>query len=438
MGAMSAWNVGACDQAVAAALKNKAKDRIFRGMRTSYQFSSIKTMRVRSGLIQTLRPLVHMSAAPHTAPRILHIASWYPSAVHGTLGNFVERHVQAIATRCRGEVWYAAPVPAQQTVPANSMRDCGNYTERIFYFRARKPAVQQVTTALLKAAQSTEPFDLIHLHVAYPAGKAARKLARQWNVPLVVTEHWTAYHADQRRALPFWRRHSMLKTGRAAAALCPVSEDLAASMRDFGINGTYCPVPNVVDTALFHPAHGMRHGETYHALHISSLRDDQKNISGMLRAFGKALAACPNLRISIIGDGDPEPHLRYARELGIVDRIEIAGEISLTEVAERMRAADALILFSRFENFPCVIPEAWGSGIPVLSTDVGGIREHLTPDRGALVANEDETALSATLTAWAQGNATFEAEAMRQYAETTFSVAAVANAYHGVYLGVLK
>ena len=73
-----------------------------------------------------------MAAESATAPRILHIASWYPSAVHGTLGNFVERHVQAISSLNGGEVWFAAAVPAGEVVPANTVRDCGTYTERIF------------------------------------------------------------------------------------------------------------------------------------------------------------------------------------------------------------------------------------------------------------------------------------------------------------------
>ena len=36
--------------------------------------------------------------------RVLHLASWYPTAVHGTLGNFVQRHVEAVATMHRCEV----------------------------------------------------------------------------------------------------------------------------------------------------------------------------------------------------------------------------------------------------------------------------------------------------------------------------------------------
>ena len=43
--------------------------------------------------------------------KILHVASWYPSEVHQSLGNFVERHVEAVARQCDVEVW--APVPVK-------------------------------------------------------------------------------------------------------------------------------------------------------------------------------------------------------------------------------------------------------------------------------------------------------------------------------------
>ena len=374
-----------------------------------------------------------MVAASATSPRILHIASWYPSAVHGTLGNFVERHVQAISTLHGGEIWFAAAVPAGEVVPTNTVRDCGTYIERIFYFRARKPMVRQVTRALLRAAKESSDFDLIHLHVAYPAGRAGRKLARKWGIPLVLTEHWTAYHADQRSSIPFWGKWSMRLTGQIARVLCPVSQDLASSMRTFGMLGKYTVVPNVVDTELFRPEPKRPQTATFQALHISSLHDEQKNVSGLLRAAAIALEFCSNLRVAVIGDGDPKPYQTQAKELGIDDAVEISGEIPLEAVAERMRHSDALLLFSRYENFPCVIPEAWASGIPVLSTDVGGIREYLTDERGGLIASEDESALAQTLIQWAQHPHQFNARSLRSYAENTFSVEAVAQAYDNVY-----
>ena len=43
--------------------------------------------------------------------KVLHVASWYPSEVHPSLGNFIARHVEAVATACEVEVW--APVPVR-------------------------------------------------------------------------------------------------------------------------------------------------------------------------------------------------------------------------------------------------------------------------------------------------------------------------------------
>jgi len=381
-----------------------------------------------------------MPETPDHSLRILHLASWYPSEVHGTLGNFVKRHISAISSVHSGEVWYAAPSPFDQSVPQNTHTDCGNFQERIVYFKAQKPVVRGTTRALLNLATQNDgpPFDVVHLHVAYPAGKAARTLARRWGIPLVVTEHWTAYHEEQRNTLPFWRRWSMRQTLKQAQLICPVSEDLARSIQNFGAASRFCVVPNVVDTELFQPetapAHSAEH--PFQWLHISSLSDEQKNISGMIRAIQKLrqqTAANETFEVQIVGDGNPEPHQALVDALDLQDCITVHGEVSLEEVAEKMRTADALLLFSRYENFPCVIPEAWASGIPVLSTDVGGIREHLTEDRGELIESEDEAALAKSMLHWMQSPNTFNQEDLRTHAMKHFSMAAVGKAYSDVY-----
>lgn len=385
---------------------------------------------------------------PKTAdsPRVLHLASWYPSAVHGTLGNFVRRHIDAIATEHASEIWYAAPSPSDQSLPQNTHKDFGNFKERIVYFKAQKPVVNGTTRALLKLADQMDeqPFDLIHLHVAYPAGKAARILSKRWGTPLVVTEHWTVYHTDQQTKLPFWRKWSMLRTLGQARLICPVSEDLARSIQTFGGGQHFCVVPNVVDTEMFHPQENVKgnvhDGERrkFQWLHISSLSEDQKNIRGIIHAIQQLRKSTDAFHLNIIGDGDPKPHEELVIELGLQDCIAVQGEISLNEVADQMRHSDALLLFSRYENFPCVIAEAWASGIPVLSSDVGGISEHLTDDRGALVQSEDVAELAQTMHAWILREQTFDGRALRAHATDYFSVAAIAKAYGEAYHAALS
>ena len=280
--------------------------------------------------------------------------------------------------------------------------------------------------------------DLIHLHVAYPAGAAARRLAAYWGVPLVLTEHWTVYGRTAWADCPAWRRWDMRRTGAAADCICPVTRGLGEDMQAAGVgrNGLFVPVPNVVDTGLFHPQEPGAAEEPLTLLHISSLVDHHKNISGLLRALAMCLPELPGLRVRIIGDGDPEPHRRFAEALGIGDRIHWGTEIPLAQVAAEMRQAHALVLFSHFENFPCVIGEAWASGIPVFATRVGGIAEYLDAAHGALVEPGDEAGLARVLRDWVNGRR-WDPVRLRSTATDRFSLPAVAEAYDRVYRTLL-
>jgi len=302
----------------------------------------------------------------------------------------------------------------------------------------RRPHAFFATRALVALGRTLERPDLIHLHVAYPAGAAARRLAAHWGVPLVLTEHWTVYGRTAWAQYPAWRRWDMRRTGAAADCICPVTRGLGEDMQAAGVgrNGLFVPVPNVVDTGLFHPRVQGAGEEPLTLLHISSLVDHHKNISGLLRALALCLPELPELRVRIIGDGDPEPHRRFAATLGIGDRIQWGTEIPLAQVAAEMRQAHALVLFSHFENFPCVIGEAWASGIPVFATRVGGIAEYLDADHGALVEPGDEAGLAQVLRDWVHGRR-WDPIRLRSTATDRFSLPAVAEAYDRVYRTLL-
>ena len=66
-------------------------------------------------------------------------------------------------------------------------------------------------------------------------------------------------------------------------------------------------------------------------------------------------------------------------------RVITTGEISYEQVGMELRKADALVMFSMYENMPCVILEALCTGIPVIASEVGGIKEVINPENGILV-----------------------------------------------------
>ena len=375
--------------------------------------------------------------------RVLHIANWYPSKVHDSLGNFIQRHVRAISTEHDCELWYTSPVSNENPLIGTSeVLDGDGFIERIAYPRATKPGVRAVTRSLLKFEPGEEVAmpDLVHLHVAFPAGRAARILAERWNVPLVVTEHWTAYHDSHH--IPLWRRIAMRRTAASTSVFCPVTEQLAEKMQEFKMRNhsrteTYKVVPNVVDTARFDLGSRKRNkGDEVRILHVSSLEEAQKNITGILNTISTIRSTRPefNFSLTLVGGADPErlgKVRRYAASMNLAEPcVKFTGAISGDEVASQMKECDAVLLFSRKENFPCAIAEAWACGKPVITTDVGGIAEHMNDERGMLINSGDEKALAEAIL---RLDKDWDEESIRKYAVDNFSVEAVAKSYSEAY-----
>jgi glycosyltransferase involved in cell wall biosynthesis len=103
--------------------------------------------------------------------------------------------------------------------------------------------------------------------------------------------------------------------------------------------------------------------------------------------------------LNVIGAGPLEAQLRHqAESLGLGGSIHFLGRQPPADVARHMNAADVFCLASWNEGFPNVILEAMACGLPVVSTDVGGIRERIDrPSRGQLIRAGDIDGFAAAL-----------------------------------------
>ena len=103
-------------------------------------------------------------------------------------------------------------------------------------------------------------------------------------------------------------------------------------------------------------------------------------------------------QLDVIGDGPERVHYeRSAAGLGLSEYVIFHGSRPKPAVAQAMREADLLVLPSRFDNSPCVVVEALASGLPVVSTTVGGIPELVDERSGKLVPPDDAVALAEAL-----------------------------------------
>jgi glycosyltransferase involved in cell wall biosynthesis len=197
------------------------------------------------------------------------------------------------------------------------------------------------------------------------------------------------------RALRSARNLALRRTSRI---LIP-SESLRGLAAAWGIRADQIEVlPNPVEVP---PALGereelrRRHGLEGPTLVFAGRLSVQKAVDVAL----DALTRLDGLDLVLAGDGPDAEKLRaLAGELGLDGRARFLGPQPRSTVFELLRAGDAVVLPSKWENFPHVLVEALAVGTPVIATAAGGVTEIVRDgENGLLVPPEDSEALAAAI-----------------------------------------
>jgi glycosyltransferase involved in cell wall biosynthesis len=336
----------------------------------------------------------------------LWLASWYPHRGDPFNGDFIQRHALALATQMPVTVVHVV----KEGPRAETVTRTGALTERISYFPAPATPISALNKVLSQVrtfrlyqrafrahvAENGRP-ELIHVHVCMNAGLFALWLKARYQIPYVVTEHYSVYipgstgtFADR----PFLYRFTNRLVLRRAIGVTSVSGFLLRCMRAVTPIKRPEVTPNVVNTKIFYPATAGAN-IPFRFVHVSTFLR-HKNVPAILDAFALLRAERQDWTLELVGPAG-EDIRAYARQQALSDHLHWTGEIPYTSAGDRLREADAFVMFSRFENQPCVISEALCCGIPVIASAVGGIPEVLNPDNGVLVPPGDVSALAVAL-----------------------------------------
>ena len=351
---------------------------------------------------------------------ILFLASWYPNKVQPSNGNFIQQHAQAVASHCNVYTLHiiARNQPEKLVLEQNLH---GEVLETIVYYKkinSKIPGLSHIQKQLIrkkaheigfhKILEKAKHIEITHLNVCFPAGMFALHLKSKFNIPYIMKEHWTAFLETDPNKISAIEMHFIKKIAAQASCICPVSQDLKNAMSSLGINNPFKVIPNVVDPDIFKHQPAELNTTTQRILHISNLNDTQKNITGILKVVQRLYQKNLDFHITIAGNGAIDPLIKKAKELHIPDAI-ISFEMEKTraEVAQLMNTHHLFLLFSNYENLPCVIAEALTVGLPVIATDVGGVSEMLNDTNGIVIPANNETALATQLSAFIKNDVVF-------------------------------
>ncbi len=185
-----------------------------------------------------------------------------------------------------------------------------------------------------------------------------------------------------------WLRPTL---ARADAVLVP-SEFLAAVFAKWAVPTEI--VPNIIDLARFKPAKGKERG---HHLIVTRNLEDIYDIPNALRAFAAIRRVHADARLTVAGSGPRLASLeKLCAELGVADAVRFTGRLDNEDIVDLYLNADLLLNPSLVDNMPISLLEAMASGVPIVSTNVGGI-PHLVEDgkNAILVAPGEPAAMAA-------------------------------------------
>lgn len=163
--------------------------------------------------------------------------------------------------------------------------------------------------------------------------------------------------------------------------------------------------------------------------------ENQKDYQTLAKAVRRVALACPGqFELHIYGDG---PQEQQTREMfsGIDAPIIFKGFIEDMTVA--MKGADVFVLSSHWEGLPRSIIEAMSCRLPVIATDVGGVKELVVHGHsGYLVAHANDEALVDAMIAYVKNEALWRTHAESSYARfnTEFTLEKMLDKYLQAYL----
>lgn len=262
---------------------------------------------------------------------------------------------------------------------------------------------------MARAARSTAErlhrtigFDLVNAHWLDPDGIAAAEIARDLNLPLVLSARGCDVNLNL--TLPFLRER-LLTAVQAAAAVTTVSPQLRAALVQAGVQADHVTaIPNGVDTARFFVRSraaaraALELPREARLIVCVSRLSEEKGVDVLVEAMAHPAVAARGATLMLVGDG-PMREALTARvaSLGIASAVRFVGAVSHDSAAEWFAAADVCCLPSLREGYPNVVLEALACGRPMVASKVGAIPDMLSDASGILVPAGNSDALGLAL-----------------------------------------
>jgi len=374
---------------------------------------------------------------------ILYLPSWFPSRRDAYPGDFIKRHAESASLYNRITVFYTAIDETIKQPELTEEKINDNFTIYIYYYPVVKGILSPVINGVKRFSALRKIYnkifansspDLVHVHVAYPAGLFALYLKKRKGLEYIISEHDVIYMPgyDNYHVPGQFEKKMIPLIYKNAKTIHAVSKSLANALMNLKLAvKTPVVIPNVVNTEIF-KYKGKEESKIFRFVH-ASLLVNQKNPEGMLAALSIVKKKRDDFMLKILGPAT-EKIRKLVEELSLKDQIVFMNEVPYSEVANEISRSDAMIHFTRYETFGCVIAESLCCGVPVIISDLEVTRELINDKvNGLLVTESDVNDLAEKILFFMEKGFTINSKQVAEESQQKFNYTHVGKAFDKMY-----
>ena len=373
---------------------------------------------------------------------ILFLTSWYPVNSNPSHGIFVRNHAIALSHFQSVIVVYAYACKDGPYFKVEHKNVNENLTEYIVKYPKSSGVLKFLNSFLnYKKAhriliehllQKKTKIKALQVNVIFPASVVLSLYKRVFREKHTVVEHWSGYLPDDDSYKGSILKHFTKKCISGASKIWHVSHLQKAAMEMAGLKGNYELIYNAVNIKTF-PLSNWKQ-ERIKLLHVSSLVEKEKNISGTFNVIKKLQDQNLDFDIEIAGGaGDGLANAKNLANKLNLKNITFTGELPPEKISELMQKSSALVLFSNYEGMPVVALEALSCGLPVFGTNVGQLPFMIREEFGVLVEKGNEGEFADALKKLFTNSYNFNSTAMHEFVVKNASYEAVGKQMNEFY-----
>ncbi len=276
----------------------------------------------------------------------------------------------------------------------------------------------------------------------------------QKKIPLVTTIHHpiTQDHRLELQATNNWKQrfssnrwHSFLKMQKTVAPklkkiICPSNQSKEDVIKEFEVNGENIDVVlNGIDIEGFKKDDRVQ-TEPYRIITTASADVPLKGLRFLINAISEVINEIPQIHLLVIGKAKEDGKiLKQISDLNLKEKISFHSGLSQSELVSLYSSAQISVIPSLYEGFGFGAGEAMACGLPLISTQSGGLKEVIGQDAVLIEAGSSKAIAEAIKSLFLDKERQLSLSKLgRQRMEKKFNWAKAAKGYEEIYIKTIK